>query len=371
MLPAVSASELAIQTDDERWLVRPVWGINAVGMIAGSAKSYKTWTGLELAFSVATGLPFLGRYPVEQQGRTLIYLAEDALPLVRARIDALCEHRKFDIQKLDVKVITAPVVRLDLADHQEKLRQTVAHFKPRLLLLDPLVRLHRLDENNATEMSGLLGYLRALQRSHDVAVVLVHHVSKRARPQQGQALRGTSDLHAWTDCAAYLAWRNKQLHLTLEHRSAKPPPPVVIDLVSGPDGDAAHLEVQGDVPEDDTPKQPSLVTRLLRIIQSSDKPINRTELRQQLKVNNEKLGALLTTLQERGRIRRTPQGWELTSRTPTPPPNPSPVTAAGQLPVPPLRDGNPGTGGRPEDPSPGTRSDVPRPVRLSSGERSP
>ena len=317
MFPVVPASELAIQTEDERWLVRPVWGINAVGMIAGSAKSYKTWTALELAFSVATGLPFLGKFPVEQSGRTLIYLAEDALPLARSRIEALCEHRKFDIRKLDLHVITAPTVRLDLADHQEKLRQTVAHYKPRLLLLDPLVRLHRLDENNASEMSGLLGYLRALQRSLDVAIVLVHHVSKRARPQQGQAMRGTSDLHAWTDCAAYLAWHNKQLHLTLEHRAAKPPPPVVIELVSGPDGDAAHLEIQGAVADYESPKQPSLATALLNIIRNSAKPISRTELRGQLKVNNEKLGALLTTLEEQGRIRRTPKGWVSTSRPAT------------------------------------------------------
>jgi len=316
-LPAVPAHELAIQTDDERWLIRSVWGLSAVGMIAGSAKSYKTWTGLELAFSVATGLPFLGKFPVEQRGRALVYLAEDALPLVRGRIESLCVHRKFDIRALDLFVITVPELRLDLAGHQEKLRQTVAHLKPRLLLLDPLVRLHRLDENNATEMSGLLGYLRALQRELDVAIVLAHHVSKRARPQQGQAMRGTSDLHAWTDCAAYLAWQNKQLHLTLEHRAAKPPPPIVIDLVSGPEGDAAHLEVleEGVVRSgDESTPTLSLATKLYRLIWNSAKPISRTELRGLLKVNNEKLGALLANLEHHGRIRRTPQGWVPTSR---------------------------------------------------------
>lgn len=331
MLPVVPAYKLAIQTDDARWLVRPVWGLGAVGMIAGSAKSYKTWTGLELAFSIATGLPFLGKFPVEQRGRTLVYLAEDAEPLVRERLDSLCDHHKVDIRTLDLHVITVPVLRLDLADCQEKLRQTVAHYKPRLLLLDPLVRLHRLDENNATEMSGLLGYLRALQRELDVAVVLVHHVSKRARPQAGQAMRGTSDLHAWTDCAAYLAWHNKQLHLSLEHRAAKPPPPIVIDLVSGADGDGTHLEVRSEVPDSEPPKQPSLASRLLKLIWNSDKPISRTVLRTHLKVNNEKLGALLTTLQEQGRIRRTQQGWLPASR-PAPTPRPS-KEEQGRLPL--------------------------------------
>lgn len=329
-LLTVPAHELGIQADDARWLVRPVWGLGAVGMIAGSAKSFKTWTGLELAFSVATGLPFLGKFPVEQRGRTLVYLAEDALPLVRSRVAALCDHRKVDIRTLDLHVITEPMLRLDLEEHQEKLRQTVAQLKPRLLLLDPLVRLHRLDENNASEMSGLLGYLRALQRSLDVAVVLVHHVSKRARPQPGQAMRGTSDLHAWTDCAAYLAWQNKQLHLTLEHRAAKPPPPVVIDLVSGPDGDATHLEVRGDVSTGE-PTPPSLATKLFRLIYNTDRPIGRTELRGLLKVNNEKLGALLTTLQEHGRIRRTSRGWIPASRPTSTPPSAN--AEQGRLPL--------------------------------------
>jgi len=317
-LPAVPASQLEIQTDEERWLVRSVWGRGAVGMIGGTPKSNKTWLGLELAFSVATGRPFLGRFAVEQPGRTVVYLAEHALPLVRARIDALCAHHRVDIQKLDLYVITAPVVRLDLADHQEKLRQTVEHLRPRLMLLDPLVRLHRLDENNATEMSGLLGYLRGLQRSLDVAVVVVHHVSKRARPQPGQALRGTSDLHAWTDCAAYLAWQNRQLHLILEHRAAKPPAPMVLDLVCGADGESVHLEVRGDVCVSEPSERPTLAGRLLKVMRAAEGPMTRTELRDQLKVQNEKLGALLGTLEEQGRVRRTPQGWTLASRTTSP-----------------------------------------------------
>ena len=67
------------------------------------------------------------------------------------------------------------------------------------------MRLHRLDENSAADISGLLGFLRQLNRQHDVAVGLVHHMAKRARQDPGQALRGSSDLHAWTDSACYLA----------------------------------------------------------------------------------------------------------------------------------------------------------------------
>ena len=51
---------------------------------------------------------------------------------------------------------------------------------PRLLLLDPLVRLHGVDENHAGEVAELLAYFRLLQRRLDLSVILVHHTRKNA-----------------------------------------------------------------------------------------------------------------------------------------------------------------------------------------------
>ncbi|MBI1960593.1 MAG: AAA family ATPase [Candidatus Rokubacteria bacterium] len=42
-----------------------------------------------------------------------------------------------------------------------------------MLILDPLIRLHRADENSAPEMAGILDGLRALARATDCAVLLV------------------------------------------------------------------------------------------------------------------------------------------------------------------------------------------------------
>jgi hypothetical protein len=77
------------------------------------------------------------------------------------------------------------------------------------------VRLHRIDENLAGEMSALLGELRALQREHHVAIVLVHHVRKNGSPrgQDGQSLRGSGDRHAWGDSNLYL--RRRDGHILL------------------------------------------------------------------------------------------------------------------------------------------------------------
>ena len=70
------------------------------------------------------------------------------------------------------------------------------------LILDPFVRLHRIDENASGEVAPLLAYLRELQRQHSLAVLVVHHAKKGAgNVRAGQALRGSSEWTATSICA--------------------------------------------------------------------------------------------------------------------------------------------------------------------------
>lgn len=308
-LPVVQVAQLDIQPQQERWLIEGLWGRSAIGIIGGAPKCCKTWLGLDLAVSVASGAPALGHFPTHATGPALVYLAEDALPQVRARIDAICRHRGLDLHRLDLHVITASVLRLDLADDQTRLARTIAELKPRVVLLDPLVRMHRLDENSAAEISGLLGYIRDLQRRFDVAVVLVHHASKKQRSQPGQALRGSSDLHAIGDSNAYLARKDEQIVLTIEHRAASSPQPLTLELVTDPVNQATHLRVCDRIPPLSNGTRKSLGGQVLELLASHGAGLSRAAIRAQLRVNNERLGNSLVKLEQQGRIHRTPTGW--------------------------------------------------------------
>lgn len=312
-LPVVTAAELDVALPDAQWLVRPLWGRSAVGVIGGQAKLGKSWLGLSLSVSVASGRPCLDRFPVDRPGPALVYLAEDTLPMVRARIESLCQHQGLDIAALDLHVITVPTLRLDLERDQHRLAATVDGLRPALLVLDPLIRCHRCEENSATEISALLAYLRELQRTFDVAIAVVHHVSKRSRSRPGQALRGSSDLHGWLDCGAYLTRDDDQLRLTLEHRSAPAPDPIPLKLVSRPDGSATHLEVIGGAATArvDGKPSPSLHDRLRALLASTHQPLHRGVLRQRLQINNQRLGAALAELELAGTVQRTDGGWSL------------------------------------------------------------
>jgi RecA-family ATPase len=89
LLPVVRVAELASDEIAERWLVEQLWCAQSVGMIGGAPKCAKTWLGLDMALSVATGTPCLGKYAVPEPWPVLIYLAEDALPVVRERIEGM------------------------------------------------------------------------------------------------------------------------------------------------------------------------------------------------------------------------------------------------------------------------------------------
>jgi hypothetical protein len=308
-LHIVRAGELEGEPEGPCWLIESLWPHSAVGIVGGQPKSMKSWLALDLALSVASHTDCLGRYPVLRPGRALIYLAEDALPDVRARLDCLCRSRGLPLDRLDLHVVAEPILRLDHETDRRRLDEALGRLRPRLLVLDPLVRLHRLDENSSTEISGLLGYLREIQRRHDVSVVLVHHTSKRSQARHGQALRGSSDLHAWTDVGLYLTWHGERLRLTPELRTARACAPVEIRLVDE-DPAATHLTIRmapGGGPEE---AGPSLTQRILDALRrAAPAALTRSVLRAQMRVNNGRLGAALDELERLGFACRSPHGW--------------------------------------------------------------
>ncbi len=296
-LPVVRLGRVMLQPDRQRWLIQDLWAEAAVGCIGGTPKSGKTWLALEMALAVASGTPCLGRFPVPKRGTVLLYAAEDTAAALRDRAVELARARGLDLDGLAVGLITEPSLRLDVPSHQLRLAATGETLKPRLLVLDPLVRLHRADENSSSETSALLGFLRGLQRRHGVAIALVHHVRKSGAGQPGQALRGSGDLHAWGDSNLYLLRRKGGLVLQAEHRSHASPEPSGIFLVSTRRGSRSV-----------TPTWSSMSSRPVVSV-LSEGTLSRSRLRERVRVRNERLGEVLRRLEVAGRVHRTDAGW--------------------------------------------------------------
>jgi len=188
----------------------------------------------------------------------------------------------------------------------------VARLQPRLLILDPFVRLHRIDENASGEVAPLLAYLRELQRRYGVAVLVVHHARKGAgNARAGQALRGSSEFHAWGDSNLYLRRDGDDLTLTVEHRAAPSLAPIAIALAQR--GPALALEVV-DPPDPAAPaasRQSPLDERIAAALADIAGAMPFAELRNRCRVRNATLYERLAALTAAGSIVKTDHGYRL------------------------------------------------------------
>jgi hypothetical protein len=312
MLPVQPAHRLADRPEQQSWLVTGLWADEAVGIIGGEPKCCKSFLALDLAVAVAAGTPCLRRFEVPRTGRVLLYPAEDALHVVRRRLDGICAAVGRSLADLDVQVITAPSLRLDLDADRARLDETVARLKPRLLILDPFVRLHRIDENASGEVAPLLAFLRDLQRRHAVSVAVVHHARKGAGTvRAGQALRGSSEFHAWGDSNLYLRRGNDdRIVLTVEHRAASAIPSVTLALTQRADALALELAQPDDQPEPDA-TSPSVDERITAALADADRPRPFSELRAACRIRNTTLYERLAAMTAAGVIAKSGDGYHL------------------------------------------------------------
>jgi hypothetical protein len=308
-LPVELAYRLADRAEEQRWLVTGLWSDQAVGIVGGEPKLGKSFLALDLAVAVASGTPCLRHFAVPQPGRVLLYAAEDALHVVRRRLEGICAAAACDLKDLDVHVITAPTVRLDQQADRTRLDETITQLKPRLLVLDPFVRLHRIDENASGEVAPLLAYLRTLQRKHSLAVLVVHHARKSAgNMRAGQALRGSSEFHAWGDSNLYLRRSGDEINLTVEHRAARSPPNIALELAQR--GDALALEVVQSVASQ-APAPSSVDERITTALTEAKRAMPFAELRALCRVRTVTLYQRLSALTDAGRLVRSTEGYRL------------------------------------------------------------
>jgi hypothetical protein len=314
-LPVRLAHQLELVAPEQRWLIDGLWGAEAVGIIGGEPKCCKSFLVLDMAVAVASASPCLRRFPVARSGRVLLFAAEDALTTVRARLDGICAATGLRLAELDLQVITAPTLRLDLELDRDRLEDTVRALRPTLLILDPFVRLHRVDENVSAEVAPLLDYLRGLQRRYQTSVALVHHARKGgSHLRAGQALRGSSELHAWGDSNLYLrrTGEGDAIALTIEHRAAPSSEGLVLHLVTRDDGLALCVDepLGHDVPD----VSPTAIDRVEAALAVASAPLSLKTLRATVKMRAATVSDALTALITKGRACRCDKGYALVAQ---------------------------------------------------------
>lgn len=187
--------------------VFPGLPLGAVGMLVGPGSVGKTFLSLDLAASVALGYSISGMgggYANPTQGRTALALGEDPAGIIHNRLhDMIGVHELTGehLRTLDerMKIISMVGEDMRIVEMDRNTPQDGA-FLPRLealcrgrrlVILDPLIRLHDGAENDNNVANKLLLAIQRIALKTNCTILLLHHVGKGDK-DGWQAARGAS-----------------------------------------------------------------------------------------------------------------------------------------------------------------------------------
>jgi hypothetical protein len=189
----------------EQASIEPDWivpGIlpGGVSLLAGPARIDKPLLANQLGLSVATGVPFLGRFPVHRGCVLYLALAESMLQ-VRGRAVNLLNDQRYPAT-FHLAFQWSPFRQGGLAD----LEDTIASLdKPRLIIVDPLEFVqplradsgagngYRVRQGNWVESTlSFFLPLRELAARYSLAILLLHHLPEEWPANRRDPLAGLS-----------------------------------------------------------------------------------------------------------------------------------------------------------------------------------
>lgn len=202
------------------WQVKGFWMRRSHGIVAGEPKSFKSTLVMDMALSIASGTPFLGKYPVHEQGTVLYIQNENAHWIMKDRFEKMLANKglvgKINRSKDKIQVDFPPPVpfyminqqsfMLSNEEHQEYLEETIKKMKPELVVLDPLYLMFDGDIASAMDLFPILQWLLYLKNTYKCGICVIHHYNKNGDSKRGgQRMLGSTTLHGWIESAWYLS----------------------------------------------------------------------------------------------------------------------------------------------------------------------
>jgi hypothetical protein len=177
-----------------RWTIEGLLPSEGLTIISAAPGSYKTWLMLEMALSIAQGIPLFGKYPTNKAG-VLIVDEESGPRMLNERFRKLGATSGLPI--LYFSRLGRKVDR----DFIELLQEICDESNIGVVIFDSLVRFHQGDENASRDMSELFNSFKLLA-DKGRAVLIAHHNRKSMPGNYNPSgdMRGSGDILAAIDC---------------------------------------------------------------------------------------------------------------------------------------------------------------------------
>lgn len=207
--------------DETKWLVSEWLPEASCGLIVAPPGNYKTWILTALGFSVATGRPFLGRYPVMGKGPVLFIQQEDPWWMLESRLSRMFEQLeptssgdknptymldcRFTKELDDVPIYWYTDRRLNFANKAmlTEMERKIAELKPQLVMIDPLYTAVDTRDYMAEGAQKMIA-LKLIRDTYNCSFVIAHHTTVSGSDSEGRAsIWGSQFLNAWLE----FGWR--------------------------------------------------------------------------------------------------------------------------------------------------------------------
>jgi hypothetical protein len=183
-----------------------------VCLLSGHGGSGKSTLALQLAVATAMGLPLLG-IPT-RPGRVLFFSGEDAGPLLRHRLAAVCRALDVNPHALAERLLVldateSPALGESVRDREtgrdfiapttvcERLWEILTEYRPALVVVDNASDVFEANENDRSQVRGFMRSLAKICRQVDSrpAILLLTHTPKQAVGGRGESYSGSTAWH--------------------------------------------------------------------------------------------------------------------------------------------------------------------------------
>jgi hypothetical protein len=178
------------------WLEGNAFCCSFVSSVVAGGGVGKTALRLLQYVALAIGRPLAGQH-IFRRSRVLIISLEDNRAEMERRIKAILIHYRIDRSELKGWLFCACPTLVKLAECKNRapiagplemqIRDAIDRRKPDLVALDPFVKTHSLEENDAGQMDFVCSLLARMAVERNIAVDAPHHVHK------GQIVPGDAD----------------------------------------------------------------------------------------------------------------------------------------------------------------------------------
>jgi hypothetical protein len=224
---------LATASSEVEWLVTDVIQRGSNGFICSLPKVGKSWLAVDLALSLALGLPWLG-FSVPRPVITALVTREDNPALTKWRMNRLLHGKNRTVAELEGHLFVnsreqSPHFRLDKPDLLGSMVAGLKGLKPEFVILDVFNVMHAADENDNTQMRAVVEQLSVLQREVSCSIAVVHHFNKQADGSLTQRLRGASAIAGWAEWLIgieSISGEQKTRRMSFELKAASQPDPI-------------------------------------------------------------------------------------------------------------------------------------------------